>query len=168
MVYCHTNHVKLNVVCVLILCYNRICFNERSELALKIDKTVRRETLFVAVYTVILSALMEAVFLLIGKWDYTVLLGNILGAGGAVLNFFLMGLTVQSAVMKDEKDAKAQMKASQAMRLFMMCVIAILGAVLPCFQVFAVIIPLFFPRIAVMIRGMSLKKSKKTGGERDE
>lgn len=165
MVYCHTRQVRLTVARVSI---NSIRFNERSELALKIDKTVRRETLFVAVYTVILSALMEAVFLLIGKWDYTVLLGNLLGAGGAVLNFFLMGLTVQSAVLKDEKDAKTQMKASQAMRLFMMCVIAILGAVLPCFQVFAVIIPLFFPRIAVMIRGISLKKSKKAGGEKDE
>ena len=106
MVYCHTRQVRLTVARVSI---NSIRFNERSDLALKIDKTVRRETLFVAVYTVILSALMEAVFLLIGKWDYTVLLGNLLGAGGAVLNFFLMGLTVQSAVMKDEKDAKTQM-----------------------------------------------------------
>ena len=71
-----------------------------------VDKTVRRETLFVAAWVGIFSLFMQAVFLVIGRWDYTVLLGNLLGAAAAVGNFFLMGLTVQSAVQKEEKDAK--------------------------------------------------------------
>ena len=135
---------------------------------MKIDKTVKRETAFIAVGTLILSALMEAVFLIIGKWDYTVLLGNILGAFCAILNFFLLGLAVQSAVTKEVKEAKARMKASQALRLLFMCVIAILGAVLPCFQLWAVLISLLFPRITIMFRSLSLKKEKNSGGDNNE
>ena len=135
---------------------------------MKIDKTVRQETVYIAVGTLILSALMQDVFLIIGKWDYTVLLGNILGAIGAVMNFFLMGLTVQSAVSKDANAAKQKMKASQALRTLFLLIIALLGGILPCFQIFAVLIPLFFPRITIMFRCVSLKKSQDGGGEKDE
>lgn len=56
---------------------------------MKIDATVRRETIYIAVWVGILSLLMEAVFLIIGKWDYTVLLGNLLS--GAVVQLCLRG-----------------------------------------------------------------------------
>lgn len=136
---------------------------------MKIDKTVRRETGYIAAGTLILSVLMQAVFLLIGKWDYTVLLGNILGAVGAIANFFLMGLTIQSAVLNEEKDAKAKMKTSQILRTFLVFIIALLGAVLSCFQIWAVLISLFFPRITIMCRNISLKKTQsKNGGEKNE
>ena len=118
----------------------------------KIDATVKRETLYIAVWELLLSVLMEAVFLIIRKWDLTVLLGNLLGGGIAVLNFFLLGLTVQKAVDKEEKEAKDAMKASQAMRTLMMFVTAALGALLPVFNIFATLIPLLFPRIAIAFR----------------
>ncbi len=128
---------------------------------MKIDETVRRETTYVAVGTLILSALMESVFLLTGNWNYTVLLGNLLGGGAAVLNFFLLGLTVQSAVVQDEKAAASKMKASQSLRLLVLFVIAVIGVVLPCFQMWAVLISLFFPRIVIMCRSFALKKAEK-------
>lgn len=139
---------------------------------MKIDETVRRETVNIAIGTLILSVLMESVFLLLGKWDYTVLLGNLLGMFGAIMNFFLMGLTVQSAVRQEQKGATTKMKASQMLRMLMLFVVAILGAVLPCFQIFAVLIPFFFPRITIMCRFFSLKKAEKkaqdNGGEKLE
>ena len=135
---------------------------------MKIDESVRKETINIAIGTLILSLLMEAIFLIIGKWDYTVILGNLLGAADAVLNFFFMGLTVQSAVTKEEKEARAKMKASQVLRMFFMFVIALLGALLPCFNVFAVLIPLFFPRVTIMCRSFAFKKSQKSGGEQGE
>ena len=67
----------------------------------KVDGTVRKETIYIAAAVLILSMLMQAVFLIIKQWDYTVLLGNLLGGGVAVLNFFLMGLTVQKATSAD-------------------------------------------------------------------
>lgn len=63
---------------------------------MKIDSTVKRETRYIALMAIALSLLMELVFIVIGQWSYKVLLGNIIGAGVAVLNFFLMGLTVQN------------------------------------------------------------------------
>lgn len=123
----------------------------------KIDSAIKKETMYIALWVLILSAIMQAVFLIIGKWDYTVLLGNALSGVGSVLNFFLMALTVQGAVTKDEKDARSAMKASQMLRTLMMFVIIVVGVVAPCFSNWTVIIPVFFPRIAILIRGIMLR-----------
>ena len=125
----------------------------------KIDATVLKETRYVAIWVVIFSIVMEAVFLVLKAWNYTVILGNLLSGISVILNFLLMGITVQNAVMKDEKDARATMKASQSLRLLFLLVVAILGAVLPCFNIWAVLIPFIFPRIAVGIR-LLLDKNK--------
>ena len=123
----------------------------------KIDPTVLRETSYVAAVSVILSALMQSVFLVLNRWDYTVLLGNFLGLLGSVGNFFLMGLTIQSALEKEEKDAKQTVKLSQSMRLLMLFAIALVGYLLPVFNIIAVVIPFLFPRIAVAFRQLSKK-----------
>lgn len=124
----------------------------------KIDKTVIKETKYILLWVVILSALTQAVFLILGKWDITVLLGNLLSGTAAVLNFLLMGITVQNAVQKEEKEAKNTMRFSQLYRFLFLIVVVILGAVLPCFSLWTVIIPLFFPRIAIVFRPFFDKK----------
>ncbi len=124
----------------------------------KIDDTVLRETEYIAAFVLILSLLMQSVFLVAGIWNYTVLLGNILGFAAATGNFLLMGITVQNAVEKDAKDAKNLMKLSQSLRLLMMFVVALIGYLLPFFNTIAVIIPYLFPRIAIAIRPLFMKK----------
>lgn len=124
----------------------------------KIDKVVLKETRYIAVVTIILSVLMQSVFLVIGKWTIAHLLGNVLGAFAAVLNFFLMGITVQKAVVKEEKEAKDLMKVSQSLRLFMMFFFALIGYFVPVFNLLAVIIPYLFPRIGVMVRAFIVKE----------
>ena len=128
----------------------------------KIDETVRRMTLYIASWTAVFSVLMQAVFLCIGKWDYTVLLGNLWSGFFAVLNFLLMGMTVQKAVEKKEEDARTMIKASQSLRMVMQVAIAAIGAALPIMNIWAVLIPLFFPRIAVMLRPLF---DRTNGGE---
>ena len=117
----------------------------------KIDGVVAKETRYIAGITIILSILMEAVFLIIGMWSYKVLIGNILGAGVAVANFLLMGITVQNAVQKDEKDAASLMKVSQMLRNLMLLITALLAFLLPFINPAAAIIPLFFPRITILL-----------------
>lgn len=124
----------------------------------KIDDTVRRETLYIASWVLILSAVMEAVFLISGFWDLNVLFGNILAAFGAVVNFLLMGISVQKAVSKNEKDAASVMKFSQSMRLLMLFVFMAVGVVF--FNPIASFVPLFFPRIAVAFRPLFNKKEQ--------
>lgn len=124
----------------------------------KIDPTILKETCYIATVVFLLSLILQSVFLIIGKWDYTVLLGNLLGFLAAVGNFFLMGLSVQSALGKEEKDAKSMMKVSQSLRLLLLFVVGVIGYVVPVFNILAVIIPFLFPRIAVALRPLFIKK----------
>ena len=127
-------------------------FEGGQAMAKKIDAVILKETKYIALWVVIFSVLMQAVFLMIGQWSYTVLLGNLLSAAVVVLNFFLMCLSVQRSLAKEPKDAKLSMQASQIYRYMLVVVVAVLGAVLPCFDMWATIIPLFFPRIAIALR----------------
>ncbi len=124
----------------------------------KLDPVVIKETLYIGIVSLIFSLIMQSVFLIIGKWDYTVLLGNILGYVAIIINFLVMGIGVQNAVNKDEKDAKTLMKFSQTFRMFFMLIIAIIGRVVPVFNLIAVVIPFLFPRIAVALRPVFIKK----------
>ena len=126
----------------------------------KIDKTVKKETGFVLVFVLIFSVLMESVFLILDKWDYTVLLGNVLGAVAATGNFLLLGITVQNALGKDEKEARNRMKLSQMMRLFMMFIVALVAYLVPVFEIIAVVVPFIFPRIAIALRYFFIKKKE--------
>lgn len=124
----------------------------------KIDKTIIRETQYIALIVLIFSMLMQSVFLVAGIWDYKVLAGNILGYTAVVGNFFLMGLTVQKSLTKEEKDAKNLIKLSQMLRLLMLFVVALIGYLIPIFNVITVVIPYLFPRIAVMLRPIFEKR----------
>lgn len=126
----------------------------------KVDKTILEETKYIAFVVAILSVLMNSVFLIFRKWDYTVFLGTLLSATVAVINFLLMGITIQKALQKESSDAKKMMKASQSMRTFGMFVIIGIAALLPCFNTIAVIVPIFFPRIAIMLRPLWKKNEE--------
>lgn len=126
----------------------------------KVDKTVMQETIFVFAFILIFSVLMEAVYLILGKWDLSILWGNLLGAFAAGGNFFLLGLTVQSALGKDEKEAKNRMKLSQMLRLLLLFFVALIGYLVPAIEIVAVVIPFIFPRIAVALRYFFIKKKE--------
>lgn len=64
---------------------------------MKIQPAVRTETVRIAMGTAFFSLVMLLVFALLDRLDVTVVLGTLLGAGAAILNFFLMALSVQRA-----------------------------------------------------------------------
>ena len=119
---------------------------------IKVDATVKRETKYIAYLCTILSVLMQAVFVLLKRWDYTVILGNLLSLAVVVLNFLFMGIGIQKAVKKDEKDAKSAMKLSQGYRMLFLLIMLIIGVVAPCFNIWSVVIPVVFPRVAIAFR----------------
>ncbi len=152
---------------------------------MKVQPVVRTETKKMAVGVAGMTAVMLFIFLLIGRLDYTVALGALLGFSAAVLNFFLMALTIQinaesmagvqlppedeNAEEEDEKkkeltpEGKAAEKRSQfsyTYRMLMLFVICLLGAVLPCFNIWATVIPLLFPRIVISIEGFLMNRKK--------
>ena len=123
----------------------------------KTDPTVKKETVWLGLWVLTGCVLMHGVFLMIGRWSLSVLWGSLLGALGAVGNFYLLGRTVQSAVDRGQDRARTLLKLSQTYRLLALLVLVVVGVVLPCFQTVAVILPLFFPRLAFFIRGLSGK-----------
>ena len=159
------NNINLDFLLKILYYIDKYAKTYKEVIIIKLDKVIKKEVTFIGIWVLIFSALMEAVFLATGFWDYTVLLGNLLSGIMSVVNFLLLCLTVQKAVNSgDEKYAKTLMKSSQSLRLLMMGVVVGIGAIFDCFNLWATIIPVFFPRLALIIRGIVLKRQ---GGSDD-
>lgn len=127
----------------------------------KIDPTIKKETGYIAITVLILSALMEAVYLIIGRWELGVLLGNLLGGGVGILNFFLMGMGLQSALNRDEKGAKATVSFSHTMRFMLLAGVLVLAYFVDIFKLLPTVLALFFPSIGVYIKTFLIKNKGK-------
>ena len=132
-----------------------------------VQPAVKKETKKVAVSTGIGVVLMWMVcgslHMIIPEkvpFDYTVFLAGIGGGIIAVLNFFLMGLTVQKvACTQDEGMARNRMKSSYSQRMLLQMLWVIAAIAAPCFWAVAGVLPLLFPSIGIKIMGI-LNKNK--------
>ena len=128
----------------------------------RVQPAVKKETKRVALYTVVGVVIMWIVFAALHfgipekvPFDYTVILGGIGGGAVAVLNFFLMGLTVQKvAANTDDASARMQMKASYSRRMLLQMLWVVAAIAAPCFQFVAGIIPLLFPSMGIKIMAL--------------
>ena len=130
---------------------------------MKIQEATKRETLHIAAGTLAFSAVMNGVFALLGRWDLTVLWGTLLGGGFAVLNFFLLGLTVQKmAGDPNEKKGKLVLQLSYSLRMLATLAVVVQGVKLACFSW------VLFPRLTILamqILGMYKPPKNKEGGD---
>lgn len=132
---------------------------------MKISKDLLKETRHIAIGEAVGVGLMFLVFALLKRWDLTVLWGGLLGGGYAVLNFLLMGINIQKA-LDDRERHKLIIQRSYSLRMLGMVAVIILGAALPCFQVFAVVIPMLLPRLTILVRQLRGDfKAETKGGE---
>ena len=128
---------------------------------MKIQKAVLQETLHIAAGVLIADVIMCVVFALCGRFDYTVILGALLGTVFAVGNFFLLGLTVQKAVEKGE-NVKRFMHSSYTGRMLLYVACIVMGVLIPCFHPLAAIIPLFMPQVVIFaMRLLGIYKPEK-------
>ena len=72
----------------------------------KIDPVVMKETMRILIGSIVLGAIMNAVFLMLRCWNLPVLFGTLLGTAGSVLNFFLMAQTVSHSVTLQQDEVK--------------------------------------------------------------
>ena len=102
---------------------------------MKISSAVKTETLHIAAGTGILTVVMTAVFFVIGRFSLPVLWGALLGGGAAVLNFFLLGLTVQRAAREeDQARMKMRMQFSYSLRMLFLLAVCFAGFKLSAFN----------------------------------
>jgi len=118
-----------------------------------LDPAVKKETLYTAVWVLVLSLLTQAVFLILGKWDLSVLLRNLGGAAVAIGSYFLLAVTVSKAVEKAKpEEAALRIKASAGLRLAGSALLCVLLVAVFKTNVYATLIPLLFPRIGLAFR----------------
>ena len=115
---------------------------------MKISETIKKETVHIAIGVLLGDAVMLLVFALLRKLDLTVVLGAALGSVAAVLNFFVMGISVQRALDCPEK-AKAMVQRSYTWRMLAMAGILVLAVKLPYFHPVAAAVPYLLPRITI-------------------
>ena len=128
---------------------------EKEGLVTKVQEATRQETFHIAVGVACFSALMNLVFLLVKRWDLSVLWGTLLGGSWAVFNFFLLGLTVQGMVADpDEKRGKMKLQLSYSLRMLITIGVVILAIQLPGVNWVATVIPLFFTRLTILAMQM--------------
>ena len=134
---------------------------------MKLNETVKKETAFVLGFTVVLCAILQSLYLILGFFSVRALIGTGISWLLAGVNFLLTAITVQRAVEGSEENAQKRIKASQSLRSVMILAVLVvsvllLGQDIPV--ILALVIPLLFPRIAATVRMLRLN-SMKGGGK---
>ncbi len=138
----------------------------------KPDRTVLTQTARVAAGVAALVALMLVVYAIIGRLSLPVVAGGLYAGALGVLNFFVMGLLVQSITERmAEKERTEQeiadmslqmqnrMKASYNVRMVALFALLALGIAVFKFDALATILPSVFP--SIVIRVLQISEAKK-------
>lgn len=125
-------------------------------------KIVFTETAVVLTGQVICVPVMIGVFALLGRCDGSVVLGGIVGALLATLNFFFMAictsLAADKAEKQDVKGGQALLQYSYLLRLILLFVLLFSCAKSGLMNLFALVLPLVFVRPIITIAEFFRKK----------
>ena len=125
-------------------------------------KYVLGQTAVVALGEMIGVAAMIGIFALLDSFDKTVLLGGIVGAAVAVVNFFVMAIAVNIAADKaqnqDVKGGQATIKLSYALRMLGMAIVLFAFAKSGLCNVIALVVPLIFTRFTLTLQEFFRRK----------
>ena len=110
---------------------------------------------------------MEAAFLVLKRWSGAVLAGNLIGAGAAIGNYLLLGITVAKAAGGPPEKVAMKVRSSMTARMLGQAVICAAAVGILKTNVYATILPLLFPRIGIAFRPMIDRKRGKMA-ERDQ
>lgn len=122
---------------------------------MKLQPESKKELKRILCGAAICTAVMWVVFAALGlvgwvRFDWKLVLSSLVGDAVAVGNFAGICLMVQKVIdEQDEKRRKAQLQASYNIRMLIQAVWVIVAIAAPCFQPFAGILPLLFPRITI-------------------
>lgn len=118
----------------------------------------------VALGEVLGVAAMIGIFALLGKFDYTVALGGLVGGLVAFFNFFFMVVGLSAAADRaqnqDAKGGKSLVRGSYMIRLAVMFIVLFACAKSGYFNVIALVVPLLFVRPALMVAEFFGKKGE--------
>lgn len=127
-------------------------------------KIVYRETAVIAAGVSVCTAVMFAVWFLLGKFDASVLFGGLVGAALSIGNFFFMAmgtsLAADKAEAQDVKAGQLLVRNSYMLRLVVLFVILFACAKSGFFNLFALALPLVFIRPTLTVAEFFRKKGE--------
>jgi hypothetical protein len=120
-----------------------------------VRKELLRQTGIVALGEALGVAAMIGIFVLLGKFDISVLWGGIVGGLVAIANFFVMAIGVNIAADKAQnqnvKGGQAAIKGSYLLRMIGMAVVLFAFAKSGICNVIALVVPLVFVRFTLTL-----------------
>ena len=123
---------------------------------------VLKQTAIVAAGQAVCVAAMVGIFALLGFFDYTVVLGGLMGAVVAVLNFLFMAIGISLAADKAQeqnvKGGKSLVTGSYMLRSVLMFVVLFACAKSGHFHVITLVLPLVFVRPILTVAEFFQKK----------
>ena len=124
---------------------------------------VLRQTLWFGLGILAGTILMVLVFLAIGRFDLSVLIGAVVGTLVSVGNFFFMSVSLTNASNSETDPGAAANKAKGGyiLRMLIVGAILVLGIKSGYCNVFATLIPLLFGRPVLMLEEFFLKNGDK-------
>ena len=125
---------------------------------------VKKEAGYIAAGTVLLSALVQIVWAVFFDYDLSVFIGGLWGGAVAILNFILMGITVQKVASEpDQLSAKRRMQASYQFRMMLTIFATVLAIIVPGVNWIMAAISLFFPILVMPLFRADLRKKGGNG-----
>ena len=110
---------------------------------------------------ILLTVIENIGFAVFGYWDYTVLLGSLLGLLITTVFFYSICVSVPKALQYGDADlAQKSIKASRSVRTIVMAVGLFIAIKVPLFNMYAAMIPLLFTRISIAL--LNLKGEEET------
>jgi hypothetical protein len=134
---------------------------------MKLQKAVVNETKTILIGSLIGTAVMLAVFAVIGKFSMGVIWGTLLGLAAAVGNFFMMALMVQKATeselpgeTEDERTGRIRrmVQLSYTQRRLFQAGVVIVAMVVPAINWIPTVIELIFPTVTIYLRQILINR----------
>lgn len=126
------------------------------------DRTLLKEIKNMSLMLIPCTLLMVAAFYIAGYGGTGAVLGALIGYAAALLNYFLLALTIDISV-KRKTSVQAFMGLSYTLRLVIIAAAVIFAIKSDYINYIAAVIPLVFPRIIILIT--KAHRSKKHGDE---
>ncbi len=125
-------------------------------------KFVKRESVHIAIGEMLLVGVMFIVFAALKKFDWTVLVGGLVGGALTVLNFYIMALNAlaasDKAVKNDVTGGKSLMHFSYIARYAVIFIVLCVLALTKIGNPIACALPLVFIQPVIIAKNLLMKK----------
>lgn len=125
---------------------------------IKLENIIFKEARNIAFGVAILSTVMLIVFLILGRLNFSVVISAFIGSFLAVINFWLLGISLNKAISKNSDNAKQYIQLFYSYRMIGLFVVLAICLYSKRFTSAAILLPLIFPRI--VIGAMNFKRRR--------